>query len=251
MKTYSPDKILYPCFIQPKLNGIYAELGTDGIFRSRTGKIFPAIQETWRDGMYSGEHCIRGELWFPTFSLQDTVSAVMPDKPGKDSCLVRYYAFDCGDLDIPQYKRFELLKDLEYLPLTYDRFYRVETYLIRSQKDGNACYEYFLKLGYEGAVYRPYSYGDLLKRKPFKDAEFECVAVHEGLGKRKGHVGNFTLRLNENKTFNCGGGRVSYKVLQELFRHPPIGKMITVRYQHTSDAGIPLCAQFIAVRNYE
>ena len=95
---------------------------------------------------------------------------------------------------------------------------------------------------FEGAVYSAYLHGDILKRKPFNNAEFECIAVKEGRGKRKRTCRKFILRLNDHQTFNCGAGN-SYKVLRDLFQNPPIGKMITVRYQHTSEAA--LCAQFM------
>ena len=235
MKTYDPLKIIYPCFIQPKLNGIYAELGTDGIFTSRTGKYFPAIQtqDKWKNLHPLVPLC--GELYVHGWKLQDIVSAVMPQEPNELSGLVDYYVYDTIS-EQPQYVR------LTQIPSNVNG---VTSKLIRSYEESDFYYKSCLDMGFEGAVYRPYLHGDILKRKPFKDAEFECIAVKEGRGKRKGHVGKFILRLNDHQTFNCGGGQVSYKVLRDLFQNPPIGKMITVRYQHTSEAGIPLCAQFM------
>lgn len=252
MKLYDPEKLVtFPWFIQPKLNGVYAELGTDGLFRSKTGKYFPAIQATWRSDAYSTDVPIRGEFYFPGWSLQEILSAVTPDKPNQGSHVLRYFAYDCGELNIPQCERIKTLQELYYVGSYYDRFFIVPTYRINSQADGSAHYKLFLREGYEGAVYRPYYFGELLKRKPFKDAEFLCTGVVEGVGKRKGHVGKFVLTTADGKVFHSGGGRVSYAKLAEYLVNPPVGKMITVRYQHTSDDGIPLCAQFISVRDYE
>ena len=256
MKLYSPDKLLvFPWFIQPKLNGVYAELGIDGLFRSKTGKYFPAVQKTWQADTHSIDETLCGEFYVHGWSLQKIISAVTPDEPNELSSKIKFVAYDIKltNTDCPQFNRLRILAENEYLQ-TFEQVPRLDIclgYQINSLAEGTSYYKQFLAQGYEGAVYRPYYYGELLKRKPFKDAEFECIAVHEGLGKRKGHVGKFVLRDSNGKTFNCGGGRVSYKRLQELFRNPPIGKMITVRYQHTSDDGIPLCAQFIAVRDYE
>lgn len=243
MKLYDPLKIFFPCFIQPKLNGVYAELGTDGLFRSKTGKYFPAVQATrvtavGTDLIYCGEFYVHG------WSLQQILGAVTPDRPNELTPQVEFFVYDTKnpEKDYPQFTRLEQISSC---------FLKVPTYLIRTHIESDEYYRGFLQLGYEGAVYRPYTYGDILKRKPFKDAEFLCTGVVEGIGKRKGHVGKFVLTTRDGKTFHSGGGRVSYAKLAEYLVKPPIGKMITVRYQHTSDDGIPLCAQFIEVRDYE
>jgi ATP-dependent DNA ligase len=245
MKLYHPDKLVtWPWFIQPKLNGVYAEIGTDGLFRSKTGKYFPAVQKIFKtipreDLIYCGEFYVHG------WSLQTILSAVTPEEPNTATELIEYHTYDCQVVSIPnapQYQRLDML----------DKYARkVETYSITSHREGTNHYHEFLSQGFEGAVYRPYGYGELLKRKPFKDAEFLCAGVVEGVGKRLGHVGKFILSLPDGRMFHCGGGRVSYDRLKVLLTVPPIGKMITVRYQHTSDGGIPLCSQFIAVRDYD
>jgi len=242
MKIYDPLKITFPCFIQPKLNGVYAELEPGGIFVSRTGKFFPAVQEAQPGITNSTDYSLKGEFYVHGWPLQKIISAVMPKKPNELSSQIPYYVYDTSSEDLPQYIRFQQIPA---------NFPKVTTVLIRNHSEGDYYYRQFLSQGYEGAVYRPYTFGELLKRKPFKDAEFLCTGVVEGIGKRRGHVGKFQLKTPEGKSFNCGGGRVSYKELAKLLVDPPIGKMITVRYQHTSEDGIPQCAQFIAVRDYE
>lgn len=110
----------------------------------------------------------------------------------------------------------------------------------------------------EGYVYRNphglYSAGlsyDVLKHKRLRDAEFVCVGIKEGKGKFKGMFGGATLRLSSNHTFDCGGGFLTVLNRQQLWEHPPIGKLVTVRYPYLSDDGVPLQAQFVSVRNYE
>lgn len=242
MKTYKPELLgdSWPWFIQPKLNGVYAELGTDGLFRSKTGKFFPAVQQVMAPPSPK-DYIDLGEFYVHGWSLQQIISAITPDKPNELTRQIRYETYG---------RRFPAVDFDNYIIFTSTPL-SVATYQIHSQAEGNMYYQQFIHQGYEGAVYKPYNRGEPLKRKPFKDSEYACVGVTEGVGKRTGHVGKFILRTSDGRTFGCGGGRVSYDVLRELFANPPVGKYLTIRYQHLSDDGIPLCPQFISVRCYE
>ena len=239
MKIYDPEKLVtFPWFIQAKLNGVYAELGTDGLFRSKTGKYFPAVQAL-APPPAPREYIEMGEFYVHGWSLQQIISAVTPDEPNELTKLIRHETYD-------RIFPFQFIPNLVKYSTPWCT---VPTYRINSHAEGTTYYKQFLAAGYEGAVYRPYYFGEPLKRKPFKDAEFLCTGVVEGVGKRKGHVGKFVLTAANGKVFHSGGGRVTYAKLAEYLVKPPVGKMITVRYQHTSDDGIPLCAQFISVRD--
>lgn len=244
MKTYSPIDITFPCYVQPKLNGVNATLGTDGIFRSRTGKYFPAVQKAFPWPRPQVE--LYGELYHHGWSLQRILGAVTPDEPTDATTQIKFIGYDADSSDNFPAR----LRDIEtWLP----RFYAIEflsTTRCDTREDLEYVYESDLSLGYEGIVIRDLL-GNVWKRKPYVDAEYQCIGVIEGKGKRAGHVGKFKLRLDDHRNFYCGGGQVSYGYLRELFLAPPVGKMLTVRYNSTSEDGVPLCAQLISVRDYD
>ncbi len=244
MNTYNSLEILYPCFIQPKLNGVSCTLDTDGLLISKTGKYFPAVQKA----MYwpSPEYPLIGELYVHGWPLQKIISAVTSNEPNELSKKIEFHVYDI-DRTYMQDRRMQLLATLNP---PGNNVIIVPTILARDSRTADALYIDYLSRGYEGVVYRGWISG-IWKRKPYKDSEYECVNVIEGKGKRIGRVGKFVLKLPDGRTFNCGGGRISYETLKHYFEQPPIGKLITVRYHSTSVSGIPLCPQFISVRDYE
>jgi len=248
MKTYSPNELVnYPIFIQPKMNGINCTLRTDGILMSRTNKYFPAVQAAfhWPRPPFD----LYGELYVHGWDLQRIVAAVSPDKPTEDT---KYLSLHCFDCNVP-YKNPDEKQAIIALQGSSDILSTHHMIVsVPTQKEAtneiSKWYNFYLKTGYEGVVIRD-SMGQVWKKKPYGDYEYKCVAVTEGKGKRTGHVGHFVLELPDGRTFNCGGGQCSYQLLRKLFEEPPLGKFITVRYNNTSNTGIPLCAQFISVRS--
>lgn len=246
MKTYSPIDITFPCWIQPKLNGVNCTLRTDGILVSRTGKVFPAVQKAflWPKPSLA----LHGELYHHGWSLQRILGAVTPDEPTEDTKEIHLSIYDCDygqDID----ERIIKVGDI-WSELACDRIALVVSERADDLSELDQLYTGFLAKGFEGIVIRDLL-GNVWKRKPYVDAEYQCIGVIEGKGKRVGHVGKFILRLSDGRTFHCGGGQVSYEYLRKLFLAPPVGKMLTVRYHSTSEDGVPLCAQLISVRDYE
>jgi ATP-dependent DNA ligase len=91
-----------------------------------------------------------------------------------------------------------------------------------------------------------------VKRTQLKTAEGTCIAVEEGLGKRRGMLGSFTLQLDSGHLLSVGGGNgLTDEMLAYYLLHPPIGRRITFSYKELSNAGTPLRVQFVAVRDYE
>lgn len=92
---------------------------------------------------------------------------------------------------------------------------------------------------------------DFIKRKKRHEAEFKCVGVTEGKGKRKGMLGTFVL-ASEAGEFKVGGGAgLTDELLDYYYSHPPINSFVTISYEEMSVNNLPLRPQFVAVRNYE
>lgn len=84
----------------------------------------------------------------------------------------------------------------------------------------------------------------LLKIKTFHDAEARVVEHAAGAGKHKGRLGALVVELADGTRFNVGTGFSD----AERASPPPIGSLITFRYQELSDGGVPRFPSYVGVR---
>ena len=110
-----------------------------------------------------------------------------------------------------------------------------------------------VKNGGEGLVLHkgsaPYRSGrsdDLLKLKPFDDAEARVIGYKPGRGQWQGMTGALLVQSPDGKQFSLGSG-----LSAELRRSPPpLGSWVTYRYQGLHEkSGLPRFARFMRVRN--
>jgi hypothetical protein len=222
---YEPHRVTYPCYVQPKLNGIRA-LYQNGAFQSRDQLPFPTgllahLAEPLKK-VFGPEIILDGELYVHGWPLQRINAAVTPvrQQPTEDTLKVEYHIFD-------QVKFNESF--IQRIPCTlfqeeFEQGIRlVQTHYAMSQGEADSLYAGFVSFGYEGMMYRlgdcPYTvpkqvnqanyhgvlwninHGNyflsdknnrcwhLLKRKDWQDDEFQCYAVQEGEGKLAGTLG--------------------------------------------------------------
>ena len=95
------------------------------------------------------------------------------------------------------------------------------------------------------ALYANGRSGDLLKLKPFQDAEAVVIGYKPGKGKYAGMMGSIKVKSENGKEFYIGSG-FSRRQRQNP---PPIGGSVTFRYQGFTDAGIPRFAVFVRERD--
>jgi DNA ligase-1 len=82
---------------------------------------------------------------------------------------------------------------------------------------------------------------DLLKLKPYDDAEAQVIAHLPGKGKYTGMVGALRVRTLSGTEFNVGSG-----LSDEQRRQPPdIGSWITYGYHGLTGKGIPRFARLV------
>jgi|SRR5450830_81378 len=94
------------------------------------------------------------------------------------------------------------------------------------------------------SFYRAERSDDLLKFKPYDDAEARVVGHVAGKGKYAGMVGALLVETPEGKRFKLGSG-----MSDQQRRHPPApGSLVTYRYRGVNDSGIPRFAVFMRVR---
>lgn len=242
----------YPCYVQPKLNGLRA-IYFRGRFISRDQHFWnpPVVDHLFKNltGL-PDDIVLDGELYKHGWSLQQINSAIAVKRtePTEKTAEVEFHVFDCfsvHDMLARQKKRFDLLT---FAPVPD----KVEPILIKDKAEGDYWFRKFVEAGYEGMMYRdpeaPYGFVDrcgnqenrwgcLLKRKEWLDEDYQVVGVEEGKGELAGMVGALVLELEDGQQFRAGSG-LTRRQRQEFWHDPP--KRAKIKYEMLSDTGVPL-----------
>ena len=112
-------------------------------------------------------------------------------------------------------------------------------------------FKHYVKGGAEGlmlhradALYVTGRSDVLLKLKPMPDAEARVIAYVPGKGKFVGRIGALDVEMSDGKRFRIGSG-LSYA---DRTNPPPIGSLVTYRYQELTAKGVPRFPRFWRVR---
>lgn len=101
-----------------------------------------------------------------------------------------------------------------------------------------------LMLHHQDNPYRAGRSDGLLKLKPWDDAEARVVAHLPGKGKYAGMLGALLVERADGARFRIGSG---FKDAQRM-APPPIGSVVTYRYNGSTTNGLPRFARFLRVR---
>ena len=272
---YNPDKAIFPCCIQPKLDGVRCIITRQGAF-SRTGKEFMNIKhiksaleinffDRFPDVILDGElynHDLRN-------NFEKIISLVRKTKPTDEhrieaEKLVQFHCYDIiphNDQAINMHT-YEFRKGFLHweLPQSYC-VHLIPTAFALNDRDANLRHKANLKAGYEGSMYRSidgYYKGtrswDLMKFKDFEDAEATIVGYEEGKGKRKGTLGKFVMQDDEGIQFGCPPGKgYTYNMMICMLGniHKYMGQRATFTYFGRTKANSYRHPLFKALRNYE
>jgi DNA ligase-1 len=188
-----------------------------------------------------------GELWGGRKKFQRTVSIARRQDKSDHWKELTYVVFDAPAMDAPFEERLTFCQDrLRARPLPYVSAHPHE--VCKGEAHLRAELARVEALGGEGLMLRrpgsKYEVGrstSLLKVKSFHDAEGKVVAHTKGEGKHKGKVGALVLEMADGKRFSVGTG------LSEEDRRspPPIGSLVTYRYQELSDGGVPRFPSYV------
>lgn len=267
------DKLRYPCVVSPKLDGIRV-IVKDGQLLSRSLK---PIRNEYTQSLFKHLEGLDGELIVgePTAPdvFQKTTSGVM-SKDGEPD--VMFHVFDKWNVEAGYEER---INDIGDLP---ENCKIVQSTWCYTREEILDCYDKFVSLGYEGVMVRDptknYKYGratknsqELLKLKPFVDAEFEVVgftermhnsneAVRNALGNLErssskeglvptGMLGALVLKY-EDTVFECGTGFTEEQrknIWNNQLQY--IGKLAKVRYQEIGAKDLPRFPSFQGFRD--
>lgn len=257
------EKITYPAFVQPKLDGIrciaIVKNGKCTLW-SRTRKpitSMPHIVAALESISPDLDMVLDGELYNHSFktNFEHIVSLVRQEEPDPRHTDVEYHIYDII-VEKPFSGRAAMIRHMPKRP----GLIRVDTVEVQDEAETMNMFERWRKEGYEGAMIRnansmyenKRSYG-LQKIKEFDDAEFQITGIEEGRGKLVGHVGAFICRDKDGKEFFAKMSG-STERLKAFFDNPNLwlGKMLTVKYQGLSGKnGVPRFPIGISIRDYE
>lgn len=98
------------------------------------------------------------------------------------------------------------------------------------------------------ALYRAGRGGELLKLKPFDDAEARVIAHLPGKGRHAGRLGALLVETPDGRRFRLGNGFSD----AERNNPPPVGSWVTYRHRGVHEnSGLPRFASFLRVRRDE
>jgi len=254
------NKIKYPLYSQPKLDGIRCLVKRDGMW-SRTGKpiisaphIFEALKPLFE---INPNLIFDGELYADKFATDFNAicSLVKKTKPTpqdlEDSAKsIEYHIYDlpsCSERFTDRYKALQSIALPKCCVL-------VETDRVDSLFDVARYYEYYIMEGYEGQMLRvdaPYENkrsNTLLKHKSFIDEEYTILDIEEGIGNKSGMVGAFVFENRDGKRFKASP-KFNWEECTKMWntKHQLIGKTATVKYFNLTPDHIPRFGYVIQV----
>jgi DNA ligase-1 len=248
------DKIKFPVYSQPKLDGIRCIVKKDGMW-SRTGKpivaaphIFEALKPLFEK---TPDLIFDGELYADKFAsdFDSLCSIVKKTKPTKEDIELsakemEYWIYDLPSCNDKFEHRIQALKNMTFsLPKCCKV---VNTYLFFDKTEIDKKLEEYLNQGYEGqmirlnGVYENKRSKFLLKQKTFIDEEFIILDVIEGVGNKTGMVGSFECKSKSGKIFNPVP-KFNWEQCIEMWnnKNQLIGKSATVKYFNLTPQGVP------------
>jgi len=274
---YNPDKAIFPCYIQPKLDGVRCIITKKGAF-SRTGKEFKNIEHikaNLKENFFNKfpDVVLDGELYNHDLKndFEKIISLVRKTKPTYEHRLEarKLVQFHCYDIITADWDKmtYEFRKGFLHWELPTigdfrdDYIHLINTAYARNEKMAQLFHKKNLKAGYEGSMYRSidgYYKGtrswDLMKFKDFSDSEATIVGYELGKGKREGTLGKFVMQDDEGIQFGCPPGKgYNYAdmtlMLAEI--HKYMGQRATFTFFGRTKANSYRHPLFKALRNYE
>ena len=239
---YNPKRVIFPAYIQPKLDGIRAIwLHKEKRFISRNNKplVLPLKLSA---SVITSPFDLDGELVISGKSFNEISGVVRHQDMGieeKDS--LRYIIFDV----IVNNMIYSGRKELVYKSRGGNYIDIISTQIVNSEVDIQRNHQDNLDEGYEGSIIRnntlyefKRSY-NLLKIKPTKEIICKIIGLIEGTGKYEGMLGALTVETPDKKIFNVGSG-FNDEEREYIWNIPSYNNIyVKVKYQDLSEYGIP------------
>ncbi len=229
-----------------KLDGVRA-YWTGSVFLSRLGNLFDAP-----DWFVAGlpNVPLDGELWLDRKKFQRTISIVRRQDKSDHWKEVRFVVFDAPKLEKGFEARLKFVREC----LTQNQPWYAQAHeheqcqgldhlrqeLARLEALGGEG----LMLRQAGSKYESGRSSTLLKVKNCHDSAARVRKHQEGAGRHKGRLGALLVELEDGTTFSVGTGFAD----AERAHPPPVGSLITFRYQELSEGGVPRFPSYVGIR---
>ncbi|CCV12893.1 hypothetical protein [Mesorhizobium sp. STM 4661] len=260
MLAQAYETVSFPCFAQPKLDGVRCIATAKGLF-SRQGKRFlgvPHIEEALAPAFTNDPGLILdGELYNHDFKddFNQIVSMVKKQNPtagqlAKSAELIQYHVYDFPSVHGTFSARQNHLAALVFEEMTNSPIKIVQTRVAVDQAHLDGLYLNWMEAGYEGQMVRlngPYENKrskNLLKRKEFQDAEYPVSQIGEGLGDWAGYAKWVEFILPGDKRTESGerpkaGIKGTKAFTKELLARRDSVKTTKIKFFNLTPAGIP------------
>jgi DNA ligase-1 len=295
-QTYDPlsvsakkHTITFPCFVQPKLDGLRcvtyvmetcAEqtgvVESKIIHQSRTGASFEGLMHITESVSYylkmNPNIVLDGELYTDEMPFEELVGLIKKKKIDADDMLrlrmVKYHIYDIYDKNIIQKPYSDRLRDCVVAVNACgvggsvgggdDRQVQlVRTIEVRDISEFRSWFAVFIEEGYEGIMLRNktgiyrlnYRSNDLQKYKEFVEDEYKIVGYTQAEGRDKGTV-LWICITSDGKSFTVRP-RGTVQMRRKWYQEGDkyIGKNLTVIYQELTEEGKPRFPVGKAVRD--
>jgi len=234
-------------WVSEKLDGVRARW--DGQkFISRGGNVLNAPKWFIQD---FPKTIMDGELWIARGKYQQTVSIVRKQQPHTDWQKIKFMIFDLPNHPGAFSGRVNQMQSM--VKKSSSPFLQfIEQVQIASSEQLMQRLQSVVDLGGEGlmlhrkqGLYNSGRSHNILKLKPFTDAEALVIGYRAGKGQFTGKMGAIQVKSTEGKLFFIGSG-FSHR---ERDNPPRLGSTISYRFQGFTDSGIPRFAVFLRVRD--
>jgi len=193
-----------------------------------------------------------GELWVGRGKFEETVSILLQQTADDASWRkIRFMVFDLPAHPGAFTERNEALKTL-VAGVAVPWVRQVEQIKVADHVQLRAMLDRVVKNGGEGLIlhrgaslYRAERSDDLLKLKPYQDAEARVIGHLPGKGKNSGMLGALLVETAEGLQFRIGTGFSD----ADRRNPPPLGSWVTYRFTGLNEkSGIPRFTRFMRVR---
>ncbi len=234
-------------WVSEKLDGVRA-IWNGKELRFRSGR--PVSAPAWFMANFPAQP-LDGELWLGRGEFDRLSGIVRKDKPDDAEWRqVRYMLFELPDAPGTFTERIEQMQKI-VATVQVPWLRTIEQFRVKDRTELQHRLGEVLQQRGEGlmlhradALYATGRSDDLLKLKPWLDAEAKVIEHLPGKGKYRGMLGALRLEMPDGKRFSLGTG-----FSDAVRRSPPaVGARVTYRYRELNPNGLPRFASYLRVR---
>jgi DNA ligase-1 len=225
-------------WMSEKLDGVRAYWDGEELL-SRLGNAFYAPE--WFVAGLPRNRKLDGELWLGRERFNDTISIVKSQDLSERWRQITYVLFDMPSAAEHTFEERlkqmgDELSEIPYVRLIEQRRCESQAHLDQELKRIETLQGEGVMLRQPASKYEGKRSDTLLKVKSFTDDEAKVVDhATKGKGKYKGMAGSLVCVTRSGKQFKVGSGLTD----EDRANPPPVGSIITVRYQELTKSGVP------------